>query len=161
MVCRKERSEVSLQLITTVLLLCTSPPQAGDSLHLFFTPMPSFWHTGTVQQNELLHQYGTEQPAAHGDFLTFCPESRVALVAWHKAMLLLARILMPAQPHCFDFQREGNLCELRHRCPSPLHMESTPVALGLPQLALKGRVYSAGNSSLLNLKSNFQLNNLS
>lgn len=39
-------------------------------------------------------------------------------------------------------------------------MESVPIALGLPRLALKGRVYSAGNSLLLNLKSNFQLNKL-
>lgn len=161
MVCRKERSEVLLQLITTVLLLCTSPPQAGDPLHLFFTLCHHFWHIGTTQQNELLHPYGTEQPAAHGDFLAFGPESRVAPVAWHEAVLLLAQIPMTEWPCCFDFQRQRGLCELRHRCLSPLHMESKPMALRLPQLALKGGVYSAGNSSLLNLKRNFQLNNLS
>ena len=114
-----------------------------------FHLMPSFWCVGTTWQNELLHPYGTEQPAPPRDFLAFGPESRVAQVAWHEAALLLARIPTPAQPCCFDFQRQGGLCELRHRCPSPLHVGSMPMALGLPWLALKGRVYSARNSSLL------------
>lgn len=125
-----------------------------------FHLVPSFWRVGTTQQKELLHPYGTEQPALPGDFLAFGPKSHVAQVAWHEATLLLARIPVSARPRCFDFQRQGGLCELKHRCPSPSHTESVPMALGLRRLVLKGRVYSAGNSSLLNLKSNFQLNEL-
>lgn len=95
MVCRQGRSEVPLQLITAALLLSTSPPQAGKSLRLFFHLMPSFWHGGTTQQNELLQPDGTEQPAPPGDFLAFGPKSCVALVAWHEAAPLPAQMLVP------------------------------------------------------------------
>lgn len=52
--------------------------------------MSSFWHASGAQQNELLHPYGTEQPAPRPGL--FCPQSRVTLVAWHQAVLLRATI---------------------------------------------------------------------
>ena len=137
MVCRKERSEVSLKLVTMVLLPSASP-RAGKSLPSVFHLTPSFWRVGTTQQNELLHK-GTEQTAPPGDVLAFGPKSCVSPVAWHEAMLLLAQILTPARPCCFDFERRGGLWELRHCCPSPSHVASMPVALGLPRLVAEGQ----------------------
>lgn len=55
-----------------------------------FYLMSSFWHASAAQQNELLHPYGTEQPAPRPGL--FCPQSRVTLVAWHQAVLLGATI---------------------------------------------------------------------
>lgn len=91
--------------------------------------MPSLWHVGTTQQNELLHPYGTEQSAPPADFFAFAPKSDVSLVALHEDTLLLAQIPVP-QPQHFSFQRPSG--ELRHHCPSPLHVEGTSAALGLP-----------------------------
>lgn len=147
-----------LQLITTVLLFCTSSPQAGDSLHLFFMSRHHFG--GWVPHSRMSCCIHMAQSSKH------CPEiflnliSKAMLFWCDEAVLLLAQIPTPAHPRCFDFQRQGGLCELRHRCPSPLYAASMPMTLGLPQLVLEGRVFSAGNSFLLNLKSNFQLNNI-
>lgn len=61
-----------------------------------FYLMSSFWHASGAQQNELLHPYGTEQPAPRPGL--FCPQSRVTLVAWHQAVLLGATIPTKQSP---------------------------------------------------------------
>ncbi|EOB03795.1 hypothetical protein Anapl_00011 [Anas platyrhynchos] len=82
-----------------------------------FYLMSSFWHASAAQQNELLHPYGTEQPAPRPGL--FCPQSRVTLVAWHQAVLLGATI--PTQHSPSAVISTSNVGSASSGIAAPLH----------------------------------------
>lgn len=110
--CRKERSEVLLQLRTMFLLPCPSPPLvAGDSLHQFFTScifLACRYHAAEPAAPSLRHRAASTA----GRFS--CPQPPKPCCSGGRAH---AQRSMPAGPRCFDSQKRGELREHRHlRC---------------------------------------------
>lgn len=130
---RQEKLEVSLLLITTVPLPCTSLPRAGNSLHLFFTSC---------------HHFGTRVPCSRMSCYLHMAHS-----SWHRAGIYWHSVprarshTLPGQDtthHGSDFCRQHGQRELRH-CA---HLHHTGLVC-----------QRAPASCLFQLESNFQLNN--